>query len=363
MTFTATQQKSESEPQPEQTSLVKDGFNSFRETNSKPLISGRNSAFTPSLDTVQQVDIRQREFRAASQRKSERWTVRTPTKRDIVARLERVSAEDGLRLKQCCSAFRVLTCGQHTLRSYPTFRCKKPFCPDCAAERANRLGRQTEAKIAEAMQTNKGRLCLLTLTTKNAATLDGGLVKLKKSFANFKRKKVFKNHIKGYFGAFEYTFNPKTNDFHVHLHLIILRGKFWNQSDISDAWRNVTGDSFIVDIREIKNAHKGVKEVCKYPMKPADLMAMPDDQFLEVVKLKKGTRMFISGGCFYNVKLDDDADDAADDNIFSQFADLTEGDACPFCKEELFDVLVNRQQHIGLHELNSMPNVVKNNSS
>ncbi len=329
--------------------------------HSNPLKSNGNVGFTPSLDTVQQVDIRQAEFRRASQSKGERWTLRTPTKRDIVARLERVGVEDASRLKQCCSTFRVLTCGLHPLRSYPTFRCKKLFCPDCAAERATRLGNQTEAKIREVMKTTNGRLCLLTLTTKNAATLDGGLVKLKKSFANFKRKKVFKNHIKGYFGAFEYTFNQETNDFHVHLHLIVLRGKFWNQSDISDAWRDVTGDSFVVDIRKIKDTHKGVKEVCKYPMKPADLMTMPDAKFLEVVKMKKGTRMFVSGGCFYNVKLDDD--DAADDNIFSQFAELTEGDACPFCGDELFDVFVNRQQHIGLHDLGAMPNIVKHNSS
>jgi plasmid rolling circle replication initiator protein Rep len=328
---------------------------------SKPLKKSEILRIAPSLDTVQQVDINEREFRRASQSKSERWTLRTPTKRDIVDRLERVSVEDALRLKQCCSAFRVLTCGEHTLRSYPTFRCKKLFCPDCAAERATRLGNQTEAKIREVMKTTKGRLCFLTLTTKNAATLGSGLAKLKKSFANFKRKKDFKKHIKGYFGAFEYTFNPKTNDFHVHLHLIILRGKFWNQSDISEAWREVTGDSFIVDIREIKDTHKGVKEVCKYPMKPADLMTMPDEKFLEVVKLKKGTRMFVSGGCFYNVKLDDD--DADDDNVFSQFAELTEGDACPFCEQELFDVFVDRQQHIGLHELNAMPGIVKNNSS
>jgi hypothetical protein len=320
----------------------------------------------PSLDTVQQVDIREREFRRASQRKGERWTLRTPTKRDIVARLERVGVEDASRLKQCCSAFRVLTCGTHTLRSYPTFRCKKLFCPDCAAERANRLGNQTEAKIREVMKTTKGRLCFLTLTMKNAATLDGGLVKLKKSFAQFKRKKVFKERIKGYFGGFEYTFNPKTNDFHIHLHLIVLRGKFWNQSDISDTWREVTGDSFIVDIREIKDIRKGVKEVAKYIVKSTDLMKMPDEKIREVVEMKKGTRMFVSGGCFYNVKLDDAPDgdgDGADDNIFSQFADLKEGDACPFCKEELFDVLVNRQQHIGLHQLNAMPNIVKNNSS
>jgi hypothetical protein len=329
--------------------------------NSEPLNNACNTPFAPSLDTVQQVDIREREFRAASLRKSERWTLRTPTKKDIIKRLEKISHKDALRMKQCCSLFKHLTCGQHTLRSYPTFRCKKLFCPDCAAERANRLSRQTEAKIAEAMQTNKGRLCLLTLTMKNAATLDGGLSNLKKAFTQFKRKKVFKERIKGYFGGFEYTFNPKTNDFHVHLHLIILRGKFWNQSDISDAWRDVTGDSFIVDIREIKDAGKGVKEVCKYVVKSNDLMKMPDDKFLEVVKMKKGTRLFISGGCFYNVK-PEHADDA-DDSVFSQFEELEAGDACPFCNERLFDVLVDRQQHIGLHELNAMPNVVKNNSS
>jgi hypothetical protein len=81
--------------------------------------------------------------------------------------------------------------------------------------------------------------------------------------------------------------------------------------------------------------------------------------------MKKGTRMFISGGCFYNVKLDDadDGDGDGADDVFSQFADLKEGDACPFCKETLFDVLVDRQQHIGLQQLNAMPNIVKNNSS
>jgi hypothetical protein len=327
----------------------------------KPSGTAKTVATAPSIYPVQQVDIEERKFRAASLRKSERWTLRTPTKKNIIARLEKISHKDALRMKQCCSLFKHRTCGSHTIKSYPTFRCKKLYCPDCAAERATRLGNQTEAKIAEVMKTNSGRLCFLTLTIKNTPTLDVGLAKIKKCFTQFKRNKPFKKHIKGYFGAFEYTFNPKTNDFHVHLHLIVLRGKFWNQSDISDAWRDVTGDSFVVDIREIKNTHKGVKEVCKYPMKPVDLMKMPDEKFREVVEMKKGTRMFISGGCFYNVKLDDDADDA--DNVFSQYADLKVGDACPICQEELFDVLVDRKTHIGLHESSAMPNFLKNNSS
>jgi hypothetical protein len=328
---------------------------------SKPLKKSEIVQSAPSLDTVQQVDIREREFRRASQRKGERWTARTKAKKEIIARLDRINHKDGLRMKQCCSLFRVTTCGQHTVKCYPTFRCKKLICPDCAAERASRLSRQTEAKIAEAMRTNKGRLCFLTLTMKNAPTLEGGLSKLKKDFTKFKRRKDFRERIKGYFGAFEYTYNSKTKDFHVHLHLIVLRGKFWNQSDISDAWREVTGDSFIVDIREIKDVHKGVKEVSKYILKHTDLLKMPDEKFREVVEMKKGTKMFISGGCFYNVKLDD-ADDG-DGDLFDEFADLKEGDACPFCNEMLFDVLVDRESHIGLQQLNAMPNIVKNNSS
>jgi hypothetical protein len=65
------------------------------------------------------------------------------------------------------------------------------------------------------------------------------------------------------------------------------------------------------------------------------------------------------------VKLDDalDGDGDGADDVFSQLADLKEGDPCPFCKETLFDVLVDRQQHIGLQQLNAMPHIVKNNSS
>ncbi len=328
----------------------------------EPLKNSENVHFLPSVHTVPQVDIHAREFRRASQRKSERWTLRTPTKRHIASRLEKFDPKGALRMRQCCSVFVTTTCGQHTVKSYPAFRCKKLICPDCAADRANRLSRQTELKIAEAMQTNSGRLCLLTLTIKNTPTYEGGLLKLKENFTKFKRSKVWREHIKGYFGSFEHTFNPKTNDFHIHLHLIVLRGKFWSQPDISDAWRSVTGDSFIVDIRQIKDIHKGVKEVCKYIVKSVDLIKMPDEKFREVVEMKKGTRMFISGGCFFNVKLDDDADDL-DEGIFSQFAELKAGDPCPFCKEELFEVRVDRSQHIGLYELNTMPNVFKSNSS
>lgn len=330
-----------------------------------PLKTNDDTRITPSLDTDQQVDIKEAEraseFRRASQSRSERWSLRTPTKRDITQRIRGIDTELADKLAKCCSMFASTTCGQHTVKSYPTYRCKKLFCPDCASERAVRLSRQTEAKIAEVMKTTPGRLCFLTLTMKNAATFEGGLARLKKSFANFKRGKAFRQHVKGYFGGYDYTFNPKTNDFHVHLHLIILRGKFWDQSDISDTWREVTGDSFIVDIREVKHLHRGVKELCKYVVKTVDLLKMSDEKLREVVMMKKGTRMFVSGGCFYNVKLDD-ADDN-DDGVFNQFSHLREGDDCPFCNEKLFEIFTPRESAIGLYELNTMPNVVKKNSS
>ena len=82
----------------------------------------------------------------------------------------------------------------------------------------------------------------------------------------------------------------------------------------------------------------------------------------EVVEMKRGTRMFVSGGCFYNVKLDD-ADEPEESDIFNQFSQLREGDNCPFCNEQLFDVFVDRGAAIGLYELNAMPGIVKRNSS
>ena len=328
---------------------------------SNPSETNGNAQHIPSVHTDQQVDIKAREFQRVSRRNGERWAGRTATKREVIGRLEKINQKDALRMKQCCSIFKERTCGQHTVASYPTFRCKRHYCPDCAAERAARISRQTEARILEAMKTVRGRLCFLTLTNKNAPTLAGGLAKIKKDFKNFKRTKAFKQHIKGYFGGFEYTFNSKTNDFHVHLHLIVMRGEFWNQSDISDAWREATGDSFVVDIRQVRDLHKGVKELCKYIVKPLDLRTMPDDRFREVVEMKKGTRMFISGGCFYNVKLDEADDD--EKGILSEFQHLEAGDPCPFCKETLFDVLVDRGQHIELQNLNAMSNLVKNNSS
>jgi hypothetical protein len=345
--------------------LLTRGFTSHSPSN--PTKTNGCGIATPSIYTDQQVDIAhstlEEELKRVSLVKAEKWASRTATKKKLVERARRIDKGIADKLAKCCSSFVALTCGVHTTKLYPTYRCKKLFCPDCASERANRLARQTESKVAHVMRTTQGRLCFLTLTTRNTPTLEEGLSKLKKVFAKFKRKKVFKKHIKGYFGGFEYTFNPQTKDFHVHLHLIILRGKFWNQSDISDTWREVTGDSFIVDIREIRNAHKGVKELCKYIVKPLDLLAMPNEKLREVMMMKSGTRMFVSGGCFYNVKLDDVVDENESSDVFSQFAELKEGDPCPMCNEELFNVIVSRNSAVGLYQLNTMPNIVKNNSS
>jgi hypothetical protein len=134
--------------------------------HSETLRTKGKTPFTPSLDTDQQVDIeltkQQDAFRVASLARSERWKGRTPNKREIVKRLHRLEHPDADKLEKCCSKFVVTTCGVHTTNYYPTYRCKKIFCPDCASARASRLSRQTEAKIGEVMKKTPGRLCFLT---------------------------------------------------------------------------------------------------------------------------------------------------------------------------------------------------------
>ena len=71
---------------------------------------------------------------------------------------------------------------------------------------------------------------------------------------------TFKERVFDYFGTKEVTDN------NVHAHIII-NARFWAQNDISELWKEITGDDFIVDIRKIKNPSKAIKEVFKYIVK------------------------------------------------------------------------------------------------
>ena len=76
--------------------------------------------------------------------------------------------------------------------------------------------------------------------------------------------------------SYENTYNEKTGEWHPHVHMFALLDTWIDQEQLSETWHEITGDSFVVDIRKVKKDKdfgysKAAAEVCKYALKFGDL--------------------------------------------------------------------------------------------
>lgn len=150
-------------------------------------------------------------------------------------------------------------------------------CGVCRLKRITRLQR----KYLPALLTFKNPK-LLTLTLKKSGiSLEYDFEKLQSCLTKLKRSKAWTDHVSEYFGSKEIV----TNNVHAH---IIIDGSFWDQAEISKQWAEITGDSFIVDIRRLKNPKKAIKEVFKYIVKDAKRKNYTtEEEYQKAIDLKK----------------------------------------------------------------------------
>ena len=52
--------------------------------------------------------------------------------------------------------------------------------------------------------------------------------------------------------SYENTYNEKTGEWHPHVHMFALLDTWIDQEQLSETWHEITGDSFVVDIRKVK---------------------------------------------------------------------------------------------------------------
>jgi len=106
---------------------------------------------------------------------------------------------------------------------------------------------------------------------------------------------------------------PRRN---VHLH-VLYWGRYVPQARLSATWRALTGDSYVVDIRELRGSWRdAAREVCKYVTKAASPAnwtgsrdaepSVPELLLVDVFEALKGRRRVASYGLFYNVKTPDE---------------------------------------------------------
>jgi len=84
-----------------------------------------------------------------------------------------------------------------------------------------------------------------------------------------------------------------------HIHAIVY-GPYIPQRVLSSAWQALTGNSYIVDIRQIHNVGDALEYVFKYVSKPPSNLRSADDVAVYVA-ITRGFRRLHSYGIWYNI--------------------------------------------------------------
>lgn len=180
------------------------------------------------------------------------------------------------------------------------------------------------------------RFLFLTLTMKNVDGKELGkkMIEMTKGFNRlFKYKKVSKN-ILGYLRAMEVTYSKDRDDYHPHLHILIMVKSMYfknsenyiSQEEWTSLWQKAMKLDYtpIVDIRALKKGvTEAIKETAKYPVKPFDVEAqngdISEDKLLSLTsELYNGLKMKRQigfGGIFKEIKKQLELDDLEDGDL------------------------------------------------
>ena len=222
---------------------------------------------------------------------------------------------------------RVLSCGDYLVfRHYFTVDQVKLhgaqlcmahlLCPLCAIRRGSKALKAYLDRW-EVIRADKTALkpFLVTLTVKDGPDLEERFKHLfKAQHELWKRKRRGRGSVlDGVAGAvwsYEIKRGKGSGLWHPHLHMIALAETMPDQQQLASEWHNITGDSFIVDVRPIsqENPAEGFMEVFKYAVKFSD---QPPQDTLQAWLALKGKRLLASSGCFRGVPEPEDLMDDA----------------------------------------------------
>lgn len=155
------------------------------------------------------------------------------------------------------------------------------LCPLCGMRRALKMTQAYMPKIEEVLRQNPGlKAFLVTLTLKDGPDLIERLnhlidshrtmTQLRRDAIKCKRSPIEMNKALGGVYSIEIKRGENSGEWHVHLHAIWLCLERPWETLLSAEWHKITGDSFIVDVEEIRQNEEGISqylEVFRYTMK------------------------------------------------------------------------------------------------
>jgi hypothetical protein len=228
-------------------------------------------------------------------------------------------------------AGRVRACGDYlAFRHYTTidqvrlhaaYLCRKHLlCPLCAIRRGSKA-LQAYLPRYEAVIASRADLrpFLVTLTVKDGPDLAERFKHLHDAQRElWKRRQRGRGAVLDGVEAAVWSYEVKRGQgsglWHPHLHMVAMARQAPDELQLAAEWRNITGDSFIVDVRPIDQADpaSGFLEVFKYALKFSDMQ--PADTW-DAFTVLRGRRLVGSAGLFRGIEIPEQLTDEPLDDL------------------------------------------------
>ena len=233
--------------------------------------------------------------------------------------------------------------------------CTHRMCHHCARLRSRKLAGRVRDRVGELRDGGIARYALLTLTYRDSASLEGCIDHCWRDFRKLRDRRLWEP-VLGSVATIEIKRGERSGLWHPHLHVLVARPSCWclrgrhpyddgplcvhgrvccphalNQCCLVDAWREITGDSYVVDIRAVRADSEGdmggaIREVVKYCTKLTEAdSAEGEDGLSDVLELHRairGRRLLVTTGVFRGLKEPESAEELLED---------PESRPCAFC--------------------------------
>lgn len=196
--------------------------------------------------------------------------------------------------------------------------CKEHLiCAFCASRRGVKNSVAYKEKLLEIQKEHpETKLLFITFTVKNGPDLFERFQHLRSSMQSLVRRRndsirrgtssSFKDVLGGVF-SYEFKRGSGSDEWHPHTHGLYLVPKnyFLNIQAVKDEWQHITGDSAVVNVKEVKD-DAAFLEVFAYALKFSE-MSHPDRW--NAFNILKGDRLISSFGVFRGVEVPESLDD------------------------------------------------------
>lgn len=187
--------------------------------------------------------------------------------------------------------------------------CHDRLCTPCANARSADL---TNA-LLQVMP--KDGVSFITLTLQGRGEPLAELIdRLYKHFRSLRLHPLWEAAVEGGAAFLEIKYSDKAQRWHPHLHVIAV-AKYIESGFLSRVWHTITRDSFIVDVRRVRDPEATGRYVTKYASKPLNTSFSNTPALLdEAVLALKGRRLCLCFGSWYGTALSDVEDGTLDED-------------------------------------------------